>query len=154
MLKINTDGMIFAATTQYGTGIVIRDFHGKLIEARSSLHPGACQPAVVEALSVKEALSWLKMRNLSNVLIETDCIAVVQAINSSVALPYVFGLFVQECQSILSILHNVSVCRVKRSANKTAHCVARGACFWSDSLFTESNVPSALQSIVIADIAI
>ncbi|XP_060962178.1 uncharacterized protein LOC115725496 [Cannabis sativa] len=99
MLKINTDGAIFEATTQY---------------------------AVAEVLSVKEALSWLKSKNLSNVLVETDCIVVVQALNSSVALPSVFA----------------------------AHCVARGACFWSDRLFTESNVPHVLQSIVLADIAV
>ncbi|XP_060959975.1 uncharacterized protein LOC133030918 [Cannabis sativa] len=86
-LKINTDGAIFEATTQYGTGMVIRDYHGKLIEASFSLHSGVCQPAVVEILSVKEALSWLKLKNFSNVLVETDCIAVVQALNSSVALP-------------------------------------------------------------------
>ncbi|XP_060965412.1 uncharacterized protein LOC133034359 [Cannabis sativa] len=120
-LKINTDGAIFEATTQYGTGMVIRDCHGKLIEASASLHSGACQPAVAEVLSVKEALSWLKSKNLSNVLVETDCIAVVQALNSSVALPSVFGLFVQECQLILSSIHNVSICHVKRSANKVAH---------------------------------
>ncbi|KAM6547722.1 hypothetical protein CsatB_019398 [Cannabis sativa] len=63
-------------------------------------------------------------------------------------------LFVQDCQFILSSLSNISIGHVKRSANKTAHCIARGACYWSGRLFTESDVPSALQSIVLADVSI
>ncbi|XP_060969704.1 uncharacterized protein LOC133036942 [Cannabis sativa] len=127
---------------------------GSLIEAYSTLHNGACQPALAEVLSVKEALSWLKLKNFLNVLIETDCIVVVQAMYSSAALLSVFNMFIQECQMILDSLNNVLISHVKRFANKAAHCVARGACFWSDRLFTESNIPSALQSIVIADITV
>ncbi|XP_060970058.1 uncharacterized protein LOC133037205 [Cannabis sativa] len=42
-LKINTDGAIFEATAQYGTSMIIRNCHGKLIESSSSLHSRACQ---------------------------------------------------------------------------------------------------------------
>ncbi|XP_060969908.1 uncharacterized protein LOC115713624 [Cannabis sativa] len=126
MLKINTNGAIFAATTQYGTGMVIRDSHGKLIEASSSLYPRVCQPAVAEALSVKEALCWLKRRNLSNVLSRQTAL----------------------------LLFKLLIARLHFHLFLAAHCVACGAYFWSDRLFTESNVPSAFQFIVIADIAI
>ncbi|KAM6576038.1 hypothetical protein CsatB_027875 [Cannabis sativa] len=128
MIKINVDGAIFEDITQFGTGLIARDCQGKIIEAFSTLHTGVCQPAMAEVMSVKEALSWLKRKNLSNGLIETDCI-VVQAIYSSIALPSIFGLIVQECQLILSSFNNVSISHVKRSANKAAHCIARGACY-------------------------
>lgn len=82
-----------------------------------------------------------------------DCILVVQAILSSVSLPSIFGLFVQDCQFILSSLSNVSIGHVKRSANKVTHCMACGACYWSGRRFTESDAPIVLQAFVLGDVS-
>ncbi|KAM6550837.1 hypothetical protein CsatB_000645 [Cannabis sativa] len=73
---------------------------------------------------------------------------------SFVTMPSIFGLFVKDCQFILSSLSNVSIGHVKRSANKVAYCMARGACYWSGRRFTESDAPIALQAFVLADVSV
>ena len=78
-------------------------------------------------MGVKEALSWIKESHLSNVSVETDCLAVVQAIRSRGATLSYFGRIINECKSLLSVLEdrNVDVKFVKRSANKVAHFLVK-----------------------------
>ncbi|KAM6545850.1 hypothetical protein CsatB_026586 [Cannabis sativa] len=151
-LKINVDGAVFEDTNEIDTGYVARGCDGRIIEAFSTISSVSCRPEIAKILSVKEALSWIKRNNKSNVILEMNCILVGQAILSLVSMPSIFGLFVQDCQFILSSLSNVSIGHVKRSANKVAHCMARCACYWSGHRFTESDVPLAPQSIVLADV--
>ncbi|XP_060961034.1 uncharacterized protein LOC133031530 [Cannabis sativa] len=94
-------------------------------------------PEIAEVVGVKEALSWIKLRNLYDVEIETDSLVVVQAINGSVQMPSQFGLLIQDCQMLLSALHNVFISFVKRSANKVAYCIVRWFCFmcWNSLQF-------------------
>ncbi|KAM6592724.1 hypothetical protein CsatA_000427 [Cannabis sativa] len=146
--KINVDGAIFAAENRFGMGFLLRDSNGKLIEAFSSSKVGAVSPEIAEIMGVKEALSWLKTKALTEVEIETDSLVVVQAINSQVQMPSQFGLLVQDCRMLLSELHNVFLSFVKRSANRAAHCIARQSCFTSDRMFNEATASSDLLSIV------
>ncbi|KAM6559852.1 hypothetical protein CsatA_029091 [Cannabis sativa] len=95
-LKINVDGAVFEDTNEIGTSFVARGYDGRIIEAFSTIFSINCQPEIAEILSVKEALSWIKRHNKSNVILETGCILVVQAIFSSVSMPSSFGLFVQD----------------------------------------------------------
>ncbi|KAM6574520.1 hypothetical protein CsatA_022847 [Cannabis sativa] len=108
-LKINVDGAVFEDTNEVGTGFVARGCDGRVIEAFSTISSVSCRPKIAEVLSVKETLSWIKRNNKSHVILETDCILVVKAILSSVSIPSIFGLFVQDCQFILSSLSNVSI---------------------------------------------
>ncbi|XP_060972588.1 uncharacterized protein LOC133038444 [Cannabis sativa] len=85
--KINVDGAIFEAENCFGVGIVIRDQAGHLVEAVSTSKVGVVTPKIDEVIGVKEALSWIKNHNLSDVEIETDSLVVVQAINGEVQMP-------------------------------------------------------------------
>ncbi|XP_060963696.1 uncharacterized protein LOC133033111 [Cannabis sativa] len=82
-LKINVDGVVFEDINEIGTGFVAHDCDGHVMEAFSTISSVSCRPEIAEILSVKEALSWIKRNNKSNVISETDCILVVQAILSS-----------------------------------------------------------------------
>lgn len=44
---------------------------------------GTVTPELVEATSIREALSWVKREQQHNVVIKTDCLAVVKWIRSS-----------------------------------------------------------------------
>ncbi|KAM6589905.1 hypothetical protein CsatA_012510 [Cannabis sativa] len=147
--KINVDGAIFEAANRFGVGLVIRDQHANLIEAVSISKAGSVAPEITEAIGVKEALSWIKKQSLSDVETETDSLVVVQAINGEVHMPSQFGMLIQDCRLMVSLLENVVISFVKRSANRAAHCVARQSCFMSDCIFSEHNAPSDLLSIVM-----
>uniref|UniRef100_A0A803PG17 RNase H type-1 domain-containing protein n=1 Tax=Cannabis sativa TaxID=3483 RepID=A0A803PG17_CANSA len=69
-IKVNVDGAIFQSTGSYGVGIVARDSNGQLIEASTILRVGNVQSTTVEAFGIKEALSWIKGKQWSNVVVE------------------------------------------------------------------------------------
>ncbi|XP_060959373.1 uncharacterized protein LOC133030597 [Cannabis sativa] len=151
MVKINVDGAIFQEENKFGFGLVVRDHSCRLIEAVSGSRFGAVHPGVAEVIGVKEALSWIKRKQWSNVVVETDALVVVQAIKGSVNMPSQFGMLVRDCRDLMATLNNVSLCFVKRSANKAAHCVARGSCSLPDCTFSEHDAPFVLNSIVSAE---
>ncbi|XP_060964543.1 uncharacterized protein LOC115704339 [Cannabis sativa] len=148
MVKVNVDGATFEATNAFGYGFISRDTNGAIIEARCSSKSGNSSPETVEVLGIKEALSWIKGKTWSKVVIESDCLVAVQAIHTKVVLPSLFGMLVQDCQYLLSQLSHVQLCFVKRSANKVAHFLARSSCYLSDRSFFKNNSPSELLKIV------
>ncbi|KAM6599952.1 hypothetical protein CsatA_019561 [Cannabis sativa] len=150
-IKVNVDGAIFEAEGWFGTGLVARNCHGHLIEARSCSEPGYLDAAVVEAIGIKEALSWIKDKQWQDVQLETDCLVAVQALHSSVPLRSPFGVVIQECKELLVSLKSVQIQFVKRSANKAAHYMARSSCFHSVRMFIESTAPDDLLNIVMVD---
>ncbi|KAM6593434.1 hypothetical protein CsatA_001137 [Cannabis sativa] len=149
--KMNVDGAIFEPENRFGFGCILRNGEAKLVEAFSQSKVGRVSPEIAEVVGVKEALSWIKAKNLSDVEIETDSLVVVQAINGSVQMPSQFGLLIQDCQRLLSDLNNVFISFLKRSANRAAHCIARRSCFMSDCIYDELSAPSDLLSIVRDD---
>ncbi|KAM6568954.1 hypothetical protein CsatB_016939 [Cannabis sativa] len=151
MVKVNVDGAIFQTQQKFGFGCIARNHHGHLLEARSVSRWGCVLPEIAEVIGIKEALSWIKTRGWDRVVVETDALVVVQAINSSVHMPSQFGLLVEDCRSILLSLNNVVVSFVNRSANRAAHSLARESCFLSDCTYNELNAPSFLYDIVMAD---
>ena len=74
----------------------------------------------------------LKEHNLSNVIIEVDCLNMVLAINSSI--PYLFnvGVVLNDCKFILSELVHCSLIHVKRLANHAAHVLAKASVYMFD----------------------
>ncbi|KAM6582578.1 hypothetical protein CsatB_009580 [Cannabis sativa] len=151
MVKINVDGAIFQEQNKFGFGCVARDSNGLLLEAISDSRFGVVKPEIAEIIGIKEALSWIERKHWTNVVIETDALVVVQAIQSSILMPSQFGLLVGDCRVLLSSLNNVSLKFVKRSANKAAHCLARESCFSSDRVFNQQNVSAGFKSIVMAE---
>ncbi|XP_030504095.2 uncharacterized protein LOC115719264 [Cannabis sativa] len=150
-IKVNVDGAIFEAEGWYGTGLVARNCHGHLLEALSCSKPGYLDAAVVEAIGIKEALSWIKDKQWHDVQLETDCLVAVQALHSSVPLRSPFSVVIQECKELLDSLKYVQIQFVKRSANKAAHYMARSSCFHSVRMFTESTALDDLLNIVMVD---
>uniref|UniRef100_A0A803P228 RNase H type-1 domain-containing protein n=1 Tax=Cannabis sativa TaxID=3483 RepID=A0A803P228_CANSA len=121
-----------------------------------SIHVAACKNGsfateVVEAIGVKEALSWLKDKNWNKVEIETDSMLTVQVIRASHRMSYVFDLVINDCKLLLSNLPNVSLHFVRQSANRVAHYVARYSRFLSGCSIHIQNIPSDLQGLLYSE---
>ncbi|KAM6590959.1 hypothetical protein CsatA_013564 [Cannabis sativa] len=150
-IKVNIDGVIFASDSRFGAAGVARDHQGRFIEGFTVLREGCVDSAIAELIGVKEALSWIKRKQWGSVVVETDSLVVVQAIQSMVNIPSPFGLQVAACRSLMADLPLVTINFVKRSVNKTAHCLARSSCLYSDRIFSEDNVPADFLSIVMVE---
>uniref|UniRef100_A0A803QE18 Reverse transcriptase n=1 Tax=Cannabis sativa TaxID=3483 RepID=A0A803QE18_CANSA len=117
-VKINVDGAIFVASNSFGFGFIARDFEGRIIEAVSKNNGGNVSPEIAEAYGIKEALSWIKDKGWNKVLVETDCLVVLQGIDNNFQLPSAFGVNIWDCKKLIYELNNISLKFVKRSANK------------------------------------
>lgn len=89
--------------------------------------PHQTLPKVVEALGVREVLSWIHERSRSRIVVETDCLRVVQAIQHKSCPNTSFGFIIADCLDVLQHLVDVQVVYARRSANSAAHCLAKGA---------------------------
>ncbi|XP_060972000.1 uncharacterized protein LOC115703869 [Cannabis sativa] len=151
-IKVNVDAALFSNTTQFGIGFVIRNAQGVLIEGVTKLFNGSATPELVEAMSVKEALSWIKRNQLCQAILETDCLVFIQALRSSIEMISMFGQVVKDCKVLLKELKSVSIFFIRRSANKVAHSFARASLFYPDCNFNMGSVPIDLLPFLVAEV--
>lgn len=120
--------------------MLARDDEGQVVQGRSEVFEGEIRPEVAEAVAVKEALSWIKscgwikFCGWREVVLESDCLAVVQAIRSKVNLRSPFGSIIMECRRMLVEL-NIELFFITRPANKAAHCLARESLLFPGRIF-------------------
>ena len=55
-----------------GLGCILRDHEGTFLAARSMNKQIRLQPREVETFSVREALHWIQIQSLSNVIVEME----------------------------------------------------------------------------------
>ncbi|KAH9750457.1 reverse transcriptase domain-containing protein [Citrus sinensis] len=124
-LKCNVDAAMFASRGYIGLGNVIRDSNGAFVAARCCSIPGRFSARDAEALGVREALSWIKQLQLSNVTIEMDSLNVYNALVTNLSGPSSFSLIIEDCRALSNSIRDVSFSFVRRSANSVAHSVAQ-----------------------------
>ncbi|KAL8108560.1 hypothetical protein AgCh_024870 [Apium graveolens] len=154
-VKINTDAAIFKESDSYSYVFVVRDHDGSLVEAKARCRRGSISPDLAEALGIREALSWLKNTNYANAVVESDCLQVVQAIQSSFICFSYLGRVVSECRNLLVSLSdkNVSFNFVKRSANKVAHYLARYNYSIADRSWRVGDVHPEFHYVLLKDLS-
>uniref|UniRef100_A0A803NKP8 RNase H type-1 domain-containing protein n=1 Tax=Cannabis sativa TaxID=3483 RepID=A0A803NKP8_CANSA len=151
-IKVNVDAALFSNTTQFGIGFVICNAQGVLIEGVTKLFNGSTTPELVEAMGVKEALSWIKRNQPCKVILETDCLVFIQALRSSIEMIFMFGQVVKDCKVLLKELKSVSIFFIRRSTNKVAHSFARASLFYPDCTFNMGSVPIDLLPVLVAEV--
>ncbi|XP_074378327.1 uncharacterized protein LOC141719860 [Apium graveolens] len=153
-VKINTDAAIFEESRRFSYAFIARNHRGDLVEAVSSCKQGIVDPVLAEAIGVREALSWVKERGWQVVDLETDCLALIQAIRcSTINLSYL-GRVVDECRSLLLLLkeRQITLNFVKRSANKVAHFLARQSSSIADRIWYGGNTYPDLSHVMLNDL--
>lgn len=106
-LKINTDAAVFQDGS-IGVGAVIRDSQGCFIGAGCCKVEGAWSSREAEAISMKEALSWIINRAYNQCVFETDLKSLVSACNGYPGEAF-FGTLVLDCVHLLKHINNVPV---------------------------------------------
>lgn len=114
IIKVSVDAAIFAEEEVFGFGLVARDSDGTLVQAVSKRHTGVISPEKAEALAIKEALSWIDRMNWHQVVVESDCLVIVQAIRSEADMRSSLGAVVKDCRRLISNSNKVSLYFIKR----------------------------------------
>nr|XP_017222865.1 PREDICTED: uncharacterized protein LOC108199532 isoform X2 [Daucus carota subsp. sativus] len=127
---VNIDAAIFQ-NGSIGFGMCDTNSQGQFQRARCRRIDGAWQPREAEALSLKEALSWVKDLQLSHCMFQSDSKVLVNACNGKAGEAY-FGTIVLDCVQLLKHINHVLVEFIYRSANSVAHLLAQAAYSMSD----------------------
>ncbi|EEF32700.1 conserved hypothetical protein [Ricinus communis] len=97
-----------------------------MVMARADRIPGNYTPREAEAISIREALSWLKQQIFEECIIESDALQVIEALKAPSS-QSCFHLIIDDCKHLVQHFRQVHFQFVRRSANTAAQIVARGA---------------------------
>ncbi|XP_073315833.1 uncharacterized protein [Primulina huaijiensis] len=132
VIKCNVDAAVFESSWRFDYGCIARNYQGVVIDASYGTLPGQFSPTIVETLSIREALSWIKTLDCPDIIIESDVLLVIEVLNSS-KLDYTsLSLIVRYCNLLV---REFSICQfdfVFRLANQATHTLARKAASMSD----------------------
>ncbi|XP_017256601.1 uncharacterized protein LOC108226171 [Daucus carota subsp. sativus] len=129
-IKINIDASCRQDSEYVGVGCVVRNERGEFLRARTTLVQGRSYAREAEALSLKEALSWVKTWRTQKCIFESDAKLLVDAIHAGHG-NSIFDTIVEDCRELIKHFQEVLVMFVLRSANNVAHSSAQAACSMS-----------------------
>ncbi|XP_019151923.1 PREDICTED: uncharacterized protein LOC109148642 [Ipomoea nil] len=124
--KLNIDVAMDFGRSRMGFGWILRDSEGIVKGAAMSMMVGIYSVKEAEAIGAREALSWIKKKGWSHVILETDAEVVTKAVHERQN-HTPFGAIMNDIRTLLLLLPYVSFIFAKRDANLPAHFLAKFA---------------------------
>lgn len=155
VLKLNVDASFRSDKENFSLGMVIRDSNGDFVEGRTMCKAPVSSVFEAEAVGVKEALSWVKSKGLTDqvVEVETDSMLVVLGLRSTSRNLLEVGEVIEQCKMLQRELVNTSVHFIRNHANRVAHEFARLPCLVNcHSVFL--SLPACVEEAVLRDISV
>ncbi|KAL8091888.1 hypothetical protein AgCh_034234 [Apium graveolens] len=102
VLKLNVDASFRSDKENFSLDMVIRDSNGDFVEGRTMCKPPVSSVFEAEAVGVKEALSWVKSKGLTDqvVEVETDSMLVVLGLRSTSRNLLEVGKVIEQCRML------------------------------------------------------
>lgn len=126
-VKVNIDAACPQGCNFVVVACVVRDGCGSFLRAHSNIITGVRTPREAEAMSMREALSWVKNWRSTQCVFESDSKLLIDAIHGPSG-KSLFDTIVDDCSELVKHYDGVLFEFVPRSANSVAHELARVAC--------------------------
>lgn len=127
-LKINVDASVIAGQNYFAVGMVLRNHQGQYLGGKTMRFAGMVSVLEAELTGITEALSWSQEIAGGSVVIESDSLLSVNAVNNQQVNLLELGDLLNQCSTILRSNVGLSVGYVRKQANKVAHKIARFPC--------------------------
>ena len=114
-------------------------------------HPGVTDPLIVEAESMRDGVVFAKLRGYPHVIMETDCLEVVNLWKSSHFSRSIVTPILLDLRERASTFSSFTIVHVSRSANLPAHLCAKRACTLMATDSWLETVPPFLVMSLLAD---
>ncbi|XP_074304304.1 uncharacterized protein LOC141639022 [Silene latifolia] len=143
-VKINVDAGVKEGDGT-GLGVVCRDERGRVQWGMSEVRDQVLDPHVAEALAVYEGLQEARRRGIQHIVVESDCLMVVEALRKRTKGRSDFSLIVDDVLALCSFFTSVCWSFTSRLNNSVAHILAHcqprvvGRVCWSDVLPEKAN---------------
>ncbi|MBA0757791.1 hypothetical protein Gotri_020857 [Gossypium trilobum] len=123
-LKCNIDASHSVEDESIGFAAVVRDLYGHVIRGFIGWMEGLVKPLLAEAIAIWESLSWLKTLYMDRVVVESDCLRIIEALPISHNIDSEFSRILHGCSQLRSSFGFLSFCWTYRDAYK-APCHVR-----------------------------
>ena len=110
-----------------GVGVVIRDHNGACLAACSELVDMVTARETAEVLAMRRALSLACEEGFRKLVVVSDCLSVIQHVNSSSVDRGPAGVVIQDIKHLATQFDEISFSHVRRQYNVAAHTLARSA---------------------------
>jgi ribonuclease HI len=127
IIKINIDGGLSLEARQGGAGGIARS-HSAYLGAWSKPLLGISDPFIAEAMALREGVVFAQLRGFQKVVMETDCLEIVDLWNSRHSSRAAVTPILQDIGELESNFILFSIQHVSRSSNQPAHLCAKRAC--------------------------
>jgi ribonuclease HI len=124
---MNVNAALFPDDHRMGWGAVLRDHNGAFILSVSEGVPGFPTPELAEGFAIRRAVSVLRELGFHKCVLESDCLSMIQRINSSVQDRSLVGIVVHDIKVLAKGFISCSFKHVNRSLNVAAHILARAS---------------------------
>lgn len=151
-MKVNVDASLSSENATFSVGMVLRDHTGKFIEGRVGCMPEVGSIFEAEAIGIREALSWIAGKGLTQVSFESDSLLSIRALRGDGGNQLEVGHVIQHCLELLQSNPTFSLDFISRQANKVAHEVARCPCLLS-CFYVFSSPPESLLETLLYDVS-
>ncbi|XP_019168926.1 PREDICTED: uncharacterized protein LOC109164834 [Ipomoea nil] len=143
-MMIYVDAAVFVDLREAYVGVYMTNSAGDYVAAKNGSIRCLNDVLLVEAMAVKEALSWAKERGDNNVIIYSDCQMVCKWFDSVARDLSYAGCILEECRTLKRLFESVSIRFIPRSANKFAHTLARATRSQPGPMCWLSVIPSCI----------
>ncbi|PRQ21155.1 putative RNA-directed DNA polymerase [Rosa chinensis] len=146
-LKVNIDGAFDQGTRRGGLGIVVRDADSTVVAGACGQCSDVLQPLVVEALASRLACKLVEENSLAPVIFESDCLQLVQAIQTDGDDTSQLGRIVDDISLSISYLAGSFFSHVYRESNMLAHKLAKYALVSGLQISWSGHVPPGVSNL-------
>jgi hypothetical protein len=150
-VKTNTDGGILLDARKGGAGGIVRFSFASFLGAWSKPLLGITDPFIAEALALREGAIFANLCGFSKVLLETDCLEVVDLWKTRHSSRSVVTSILQDIGELALNFLFFDIQHVSRSANNPAHLCAKLACTLTGTSCWLECIPDFLVISTFAD---
>ncbi|KAL5737825.1 hypothetical protein ACOSP7_030586 [Xanthoceras sorbifolium] len=125
MFKLNVDAACDKSNGRVDLGMVMRNEGGDVVLAAAIAFKEGTDVSVVEAQAVLEGLMLASSRGFTHLLVECDCLDVINICNDSGIILSDIGNIVSDVRIALGCFNVVSISHVPRLNNFVAHGIAK-----------------------------
>ena len=152
LFKINVDGAIATATKKAGVGVIVRDELGR-VEAAMCRNLNATLGAIkTESKAIEAGLLFTQDIGIRDIVVESDSLVMVQALNGTSTPPFVVSAVVQGIRDLNKSFRRVEFSHIKRQENRPTYVLTEHALGIVDFIARIEETSYFLEQALIHDV--
>ena len=151
IMRINTDAAVPIKLAGAGLGMVARDSHGNLVEARGIRKYSRGGAELEEADAIRQGLVMAKEAGWREIEVQSDCKAVIERIHANGREEAPIGTIMEDIKQLCGVFQYCTFLFINRDGNRCAHQMAQFATKLVSNVIWKQSFPLWLKESIHED---